>query len=52
MQFSKSQSRFLDGVQDALRRYDSQLKDINHKVRMKSGRMRELTDIMSDLVEP
>ncbi|KAJ5462357.1 hypothetical protein N7530_010562 [Penicillium desertorum] len=32
MQFSKSQSQFLDGVQDALRRYDSQLKDINHKI--------------------
>jgi hypothetical protein len=35
MQFSQSQSRFLDSVQDALRRYDSQLKDINHKVKAK-----------------
>ncbi|KAJ5348498.1 hypothetical protein MYU51_016841 [Penicillium brevicompactum] len=32
MQFSESQSRFLDSVQDALARYDSQLKDINHKI--------------------
>jgi hypothetical protein len=52
MQFSESKSRFLDGVRDALRRYDSQLKDINHKVRMKSGRMRDVTNIMSDLVKP
>jgi len=37
MQFTESQSRFLDSVQDALRHYDSQLKDINHKVRVKSG---------------
>ncbi|CAG7922003.1 unnamed protein product [Penicillium olsonii] len=32
MQFSESQSRFLDSVQVALRRYDSQLKDINQKI--------------------
>lgn len=32
MQFSESQSRFLDTVQGALRRYDAQLKDINQKV--------------------
>ncbi|CAG8212029.1 unnamed protein product [Penicillium olsonii] len=32
MQFSESQSRFLDSVQGALRRYDSQLKDINQKI--------------------
>jgi hypothetical protein len=52
MQFSESESRFLDGVQDALRRYDSQLKDINQKVRMKSERMRDATNITSDLVKP
>ncbi|KAJ5860476.1 uncharacterized protein N7529_007786 [Penicillium soppii] len=32
MQFSESQSRFLESVQDAIRRYDLQLKDINHKI--------------------
>ncbi|CAG8948119.1 unnamed protein product [Penicillium salamii] len=32
MQFSESQSRFLDTVQGALRRYDAQLKDINQKI--------------------
>ncbi|KAJ5520947.1 hypothetical protein N7463_001400 [Penicillium fimorum] len=32
MRFSESNSRFLDSVQDAIRRYDSELKDINHKI--------------------
>jgi amidohydrolase len=39
MQFSESQSRFLESVQDAVRRYDLQLKDINHKVRVNYGQM-------------
>jgi hypothetical protein len=33
MNFPESQGRFLKSVQDALQRYDSQLNDINHKVR-------------------
>ncbi|KAJ5576580.1 hypothetical protein N7535_003506 [Penicillium sp. DV-2018c] len=32
MQFSESRGKFLSNVQDALRRYDSQLKDINRKI--------------------
>ncbi|CAI7591048.1 unnamed protein product [Penicillium glandicola] len=32
MQFSESKSQFLNSVQDAIRRYASHLKDINHKI--------------------
>ena len=33
MHVAESQRVFLDIVQEALQRYDTQLKDINHKVR-------------------
>lgn len=32
MHLPESQTRFMDSVQDALRKYDAQLKEINHKV--------------------
>lgn len=36
MHVAESQRVFLDVVQEALKRYDTQLKDINHKVRDRS----------------
>jgi hypothetical protein len=36
MHISPTQRQFLDGVQEALRRYDAPLKDINHKARVPS----------------
>ncbi|KAJ5794192.1 hypothetical protein N7457_000791 [Penicillium paradoxum] len=46
--FPKSQSRFLDIVQDTLRQYDSQLKDIHQKVRTEAGTLEILSILNLD----
>jgi hypothetical protein len=38
MHVPEAQRPFLDSVQEALRRYDEQLKDINHKVEFNGGK--------------
>lgn len=40
MHVPEAQRPFLDSVQEALRRYDEQLKDINHKVESNDGKIR------------
>ena len=40
MHVPEAQRPFLDSVQEALRRYDEQLKDINHKVEFNGGKTR------------